>query len=258
MDYIDTHAHIFEPEFDGDRREVVEAAVAAGVRRMLMPAIEPAGFGSLLKCCDAWPENCFPMAGLHPVSVNDNPRWRDEVQAVEQLLENPPRGLCGVGEIGLDYYWSREFREAQREAFVMQVELSLRYGLPIAVHVREAWDDMTDIMRSFAGRGVRGVFHSFTGDAEVMRELCGCGDFLFGVGGPVTYRKKLQRLVREADLSLIVLETDCPYQSPEPHCGTRNEPAYIPLIGRCIARLKDIDEQSAARITTRNAERMFF
>lgn len=258
MEYVDTHAHIFVPEFDDDRAQVMTAALAAGVRRMLMPAVEPSDFGRMAAVRAAWPDRCFPLAGLHPTSVNDNPRWREDLAAVEQALRQPHAGgFCGVGEIGLDYYWSRDFCGEQREAFVRQVELSIELGLPVAVHTRDAWDDMTDIMRSFAGRGVKGIFHSFSGSEEVMRELAACGDFLFGAGGPVTYKKSLMRVIRAADISQLVLETDCPYQSPEPHCGTRNEPAYIPLICSKIAELKGLGAEQVAEITTRNAERMF-
>ena len=258
MEYIDTHAHIFAPEFDGDRDAVMAAAVAVGVRRMLLPAIDPASNDALMQTCRQYPRNCFPMMGLHPTSVNDNPRWRDDLEQCVRLVKESPRGLfCGVGEIGLDYYWSRDFRDEQREVFVRQLELSLEEDLPVAIHVREAWDDVMDIVLSMRGRGLKGVFHSFSGTVDMARELCGAGDFLFGIGGPATYKKSLQRVVREMDLSLMVLETDCPYQSPQPHCGTRNEPSYIPLVCNAVAQIKGVTPDLAAQITTENAVRMF-
>ena len=259
MRYIDTHSHLYEPEFDGDRSEAVARAVTAGVDRLLLPAIDSESHERLFQMCRDYPDNCIPMMGLHPTSVNDNPAWREELALVEKYLEESPVGeFCAVGEIGLDLYWSRDFREEQMEAFEQQIELALRYDLPIAVHTRGAWEEMCEVMEGFRGRGVRGVFHAFSDGLATYERLRECGDFIFGVGGVVTFKKSpLAEVVREIPLEELVLETDCPYLTPVPFRGQRNESSYIPYICAKIAELKGVTPEEVAEQTTANAERMF-
>lgn len=259
MILVDTHCHLYEPEFDADREAAFERAVAAGVERMLLPAIDMQSHERLFDLVRAHADRCRPMMGLHPTSVNDNPRWREELAEVERLLAEPPAGgFCGVGEIGLDFYWSSDFRDEQTEALRRQLELALRYDLPVAIHTREAWPEMTAVIESFAGRGLRGVFHAFSGDAETWRRLRVCGDFCFGIGGVVTYKKSaVAAVVAEMPLGEMVLETDCPYLSPVPHRGERNEPAYVADTCRKVAEIKGIDPGETAAVTTANACRMF-
>ena len=213
----------------------------------------------LFQMCRDYPDNCIPMMGLHPTSVNDNPAWREELALVEKYLEESPVGeFCAVGEIGLDLYWSRDFREEQMEAFEQQIELALRYDLPIAVHTRSAWEEMCEVMEGFRGRGVRGVFHAFSDGLATYERLRECGDFIFGVGGVVTFKKSpLAEVVREIPLEELVLETDCPYLTPVPFRGQRNESSYIPYICAKIAELKGVAPEKVAAQTTANAERMF-
>ena len=259
MRYIDTHSHLYEPEFDADRSEAVTRAVVAGVDRLLLPAIDSESHERLFQMCRDYPDNCIPMMGLHPTSVNDNPAWREELALVGQYLEKSPVGeFCAVGEIGLDLYWSRDFREEQMEAFEQQIELALRYDLPIAVHTRSAWEEMCEVMEGFRGRGVRGVFHAFSDGLGSYNRLRECGDFIFGVGGVVTFKKSpLAEVVREIPLEELVLETDCPYLTPVPFRGQRNESAYIPYICAKVAELKGVTPEEVAAQTTENAERMF-
>lgn len=199
------------------------------------------------------------MMGLHPTSVNDNPRWREELEIVEQHLKNPPAGgFCAIGEIGLDFYWSNDFRDEQIEAFRHQIELALAYDLPIVIHTRNAWEEMCTVINDYAGRGLRGVFHAFSDSAETYRRLREYGDFVFGIGGVVTFKKNtLAEVVREMEIGEIVLETDCPYLTPVPHRGKRNEPAYVSYIAEKIAELKGVTSEEVAAITTANAERVF-
>lgn len=258
---IDTHSHIYEPEFDADRAEAVGRALAAGVETMLLPAIDAASDERMFAACREFPDAVRPMMGLHPTSVNDNPSWRDELARVERYLLAPPQGIggfCGVGEIGLDFYWSDAFRREQTEAFVAQVELSIKYGLPIAVHTRSAWAEMREIMRTFAGRGVKGVFHAFSDSAECYEELRTLGDFVFGIGGVVTFKKSpLVEVVRRMSIDDMVLETDCPYLTPVPHRGERNESSYVRFVCDKIAEIKGMTSAEVAARTTANAERIF-
>lgn len=258
---IDTHSHIYEPEFDADRAEAVVRALDAGVETMLLPAIDAASDERMFAACREFPDAVRPMMGLHPTSVNDNPSWRDELARVERYLLAPPQGIggfCGVGEIGLDFYWSDAFRREQTEAFVAQVELSIKYGLPIAVHTRNAWAEMREIMRTFAGRGVKGVFHAFSDSAECYEELRTLGDFVFGIGGVVTFKKSpLVEVVRRMSIDDMVLETDCPYLTPVPHRGERNESSYVRFVCDKIAEIKGMTSAEVAARTTANAERIF-
>lgn len=261
MKLIDTHSHLYEPEFDTDREEALTRAKAEGVGRLLLPAIDSESHERLFDLCRRHPGRCIPMMGLHPTSVNDNPRWREELALMERYLQTPPegiRGFCAVGEIGLDLYWSRDFREQQTEAFRRQIDLALQHGLPIAVHTRDAWPETVALVREYRGKGIRGVFHAFSDGIETYRELKACGDFLFGIGGVVTFKKsKLAEVVRDMDLRDIVLETDCPYLTPAPHRGQRNESAYVHYVCEKVAQLKGLTPEEVAAATTANAERMF-
>lgn len=267
MNLIDTHSHLYEPEFDADREEALARAFDAGVGLLLLPAIDAASDERLFALCRHRPDRCLPMMGLHPTSVNDNPRWREELDRVARYLDNPPEGVppfCAVGEIGLDYYWDDRFAAEQIEAFTAQCRLAAARNLPVAIHTRAAWNDMRRIVGQEAeaararGERLRGVFHAFSEDADTYRALRGAGDFLFGIGGVVTFKKsKVAETVREMVLDEIVLETDCPYLTPVPHRGERNESAYVRLVCEKIAQIKGLDPEEVAAATTANAARMF-
>ena len=264
---IDTHSHIYAEEFDADRDEAIRRAREAGVERLLLPAIDSESHERLFDVVRRYPDRCTPMMGLHPTSINDNPRWREELALVERYLCSPPEGVgrfCAVGEIGLDYYWDDRFKAEQLEAFTTQCRLAATYDLPVAVHTRAAWDDMCRTVETETkaarekGLRLRGVFHAFAEDADTYRQLKECGDFLFGIGGVVTFKKsRLADTVREMGLSDLVLETDCPYLTPVPYRGQRNESGYIPYICNKIAALKDTTPEEVAAATTRNARRVF-
>ena len=266
MRLTDTHSHLYAEEFDADRAEALARAREAGVETLLLPAIDSLTHERLFAMAAADPDMCRPMMGLHPTSVNDNPHWREELDTVERHLASPPQGLrfCAVGEIGLDYYWSRDFVAEQREAFIAQCRLAVRLDLPVAIHTRAAWDDMCEILeaecaRAEAGGGrLRGVLHAFSEDADTYRRLRRCGDWLFGIGGVVTFKKSvISASVADIALDDMVLETDCPYLTPVPHRGERNESAYVRYICQAVARIKGLDPDEVAETTTRNARRMF-
>lgn len=258
---IDTHSHIYEPEFDADRNMALQRCAEADVRLLLLPAIDEESHERLFDLVRRHPDLVRPMMGLHPTSVNENPRWREQVAQVEELLQRPPKGIerfYGVGEIGLDFYWSKEFCCEQIEAFEQQIEMALRYDLPIAVHTRDAWEQMCDVIERYRGRGLRGVFHAFSSDEECYRRLRRCGEFVFGVGGVVTFKKSsLAEVVRHIPLEDIVLETDCPYLTPAPHRGERNESSYVKYICAKVAELHNTDYEHVAEQTTENAKRIF-
>ncbi len=258
---IDTHSHIYDEAFDDDRNEVVERARAEGVERIVLPAIDGESNERLFDMCRACGDYVVPLMGLHPTSVNDNPRWREELAEVERLLENPPKGIerfYGIGEIGLDLYWSRDWQAEQTEAFRAQLDMALKYKKPIVVHTRDAWEEMAAIIEEYRDKGLRGVFHAFSADVAMYERLKEYGDFVFGIGGVVTFKKSaLAEVVKAMELEDLVVETDAPYLTPTPHRGTRNESSYVRFVAQKIAELKGVDYEVVAETTTANAKRIF-
>ena len=258
---IDTHSHIYEPEFDNDREEALQRCIDSNVGLLLLPAIDSQSYQRMFDLALSRPDMVRPMMGLHPTSINENPNWQRDLALVEQYLQHPPQGIerfVGVGEIGLDFYWSQEYKEEQIEAFKSQIEMSIKYNLPIVVHTRNAWEEMCEILEQFAGRGVRGILHAYSDGVESYQRLKKCGDFLFGIGGVVTFKKSsLAPTLAEMELSDIVLETDCPYLTPVPHRGQRNESSYVKYICEKVAEIKNTDYQTVESITTQNAKRIF-
>ena len=258
---IDTHSHIYDEAFDNDRKEVVERAIAEGVERIVLPAIDGESNERLFDMCREYGDYVVPLMGLHPTSVNDNPRWREELAEVERLLENPPQGVgqfYGVGEIGLDLYWSRDWHTEQEEAFRAQLDMASKYNLPIVVHTRDAWEEMAKIVEEYRDKGLRGIFHAFSADVAMYERLRKAGDFLFGIGGVVTFKKSaLAEVVKSMQLEDMVVETDAPYLTPAPHRGTRNESSYVRFVAAKVAELKCVDYEVVAEQTTANAKRIF-
>ena len=261
MKLIDTHSHLYAEEFDDDREEAFARAAAEGVEHLLLPAIDSTTHEALFDLCRKHPDRCTPMMGLHPTSVNELPDWRGELQKVKGYLRQPPEGIArfsAIGEIGLDFYWSKDFVKEQMEAFRTQIEWSIEFGLPIAVHTRDAWKETVCLMREYKGRGVRGVFHAFSDTIDTYHALKETGDFVFGIGGVVTFKKsQVAEVVREMDMRDIVLETDCPYLTPVPYRGKRNESAYVRFTCAKVAELKGLTPEEVGEITTANARRMF-
>lgn len=270
MQLIDTHAHIYAEEFDSDRAEVVARAAEAGVVAMVLPAIDGESNERMFELSRALP-NAYPFIGLHPTSVNDNPRWREELEEVERLLkacngggstapigspERPVERFYGVGEVGLDFYWSGDFVAEQTECFRRQVELAIEYDLPLIVHTRSAWDEMLTLLEDYKGRA-RGVLHAFGEGVQTYERIKALGGFAVGIGGVSTYKKSpLAESIPHIDLEDILLETDSPYLTPVPFRGKRNEPAYVAYVCARVAELKGLTSEEVAEQTTLNARRV--
>src|SRR5512133_1957992 len=251
VQFIDTHSHLYLPEFDTDRKEVVERAVSAGVTQIFLPNIDSTSIEAMNTMVAEYPFVCHALMGLHPTSVKEN--YRDELVRVENELKSG--NYRGIGEIGIDLYWDKTFINEQCNVFSAQLDLSLQYNLPVVIHARESFDEILRIVSSY--KNLKGIFHAFSGTTEIAQKVTSMG-FLIGVGGMITYKKsELPNVVREIPIEYLVLETDSPYLSPVPYRGKRNESSYIPAIAQVIAQIKNIPLSEVARITTDNASKLF-
>ncbi len=253
MQYIDTHTHLYLDEFEADRRQTVENALAAGVRRLMLPNIDSTSVSPMLALCDEFPLNCFPMIGLHPTSVKEN--YMDELAAMECWLQD--RKFYGIGECGIDLYWDKTFVQEQEYVFRHHIDLARAYNLPLIVHIRESFNEVIRILKDVNKPELRGIFHCFSGSIEQANQAIGFG-FSLGLGGVVTFKNnKMQETLKHIDLKHLVLETDAPFLAPMPYRGKRNEPVYIPLIAQKVAEIKGISLREVSEATTTNALRMF-
>lgn len=252
MEFIDTHSHIYDTAFDEDRQEVIQRCKAAGLRSLVLPAIDMSTYDAQMDALSSMEGYAFGAMGLHPTSVGAN--WKEELDFAAGKIEEG--SWCAVGEIGLDTYWSSDFIEEQLEVLRVQLNLALRMNLPVILHVRNAMDRTIDVLREI--KGLRGVFHAFSGSLESYKEIRRLGDFKIGIGGVLTYRNAgVASVLEQVPLQEIVLETDCPYLSPVPYRGRRNESSYIPVIASKVQSIKGCSIEEVAEITTENARKLF-
>lgn len=254
MQFVDTHTHLFSPAFDEDRTEIVQRAIKAGVETMLLPNIDVESIEPLYNLCAQFPQNCFPMMGLHPGSVDE--KWEENLEVIRTNLFE--RKNCAVGEIGMDLYWDKTFVNEQAEAFRRQVNWAKELNLPIVIHAREAFDEIFAIVDELNDERLTGVFHCFTGTLEQAKKIQNYGGFKLGIGGVLTYKKAgLDDILKDVDLNELILETDSPYLPPTPHRGKRNESAYLLHVAEKLADVKGISLAEVAQITTKNANELF-
>jgi TatD DNase family protein len=253
MELIDTHCHLYSKEFSRDIDEVFQRAEKEGVTQFFLPAIDRHCQDALLGLEARMPGVCFGMTGLHPCHVKAD--YLDELQFVEDELAR--RGWVALGEIGLDFYWDRNFEAEQYTAFHRQIEWALHYDIPIVIHSRESMKESIGVVREHQKGGLRGIFHCFSGDAAAAREIVELG-FLLGIGGVLTYKNSgLPDAIRDVPLESLVLETDAPYLSPVPFRGKRNESSYLKYVVARLAEVKGISVEEAGEATTRNAQKIF-
>lgn len=253
MMIIDTHTHLDGPEFDADRDEVIARARAAGVGKVLLPAIDLKSVDSVLAVCDRYPGYAYPMIGLHPEEVKAD--FREVLQEMKKRIT--PRFIA-IGEVGLDYYWSREFEKEQLEAFEEQVRWSVEYQLPLMIHCRKGQQEMVSLLKRYEKELPGGVFHCFTGNEKEAAELLRFDKFVLGIGGVLTFKKShLPEVLPSIPLSRIVLETDSPYMAPVPMRGQRNESAFVVYVLKKMAECYGVSEEEVARVTDDNVERIF-
>ena len=255
MKFVDTHCHLDGEEFAEDLEQVVTCAREAGVAKIFIPAINLKSVDSVLATCRRFPDYACPMIGLHPEDVKAD--WQDVLsRLVERLSQD---GFMAIGEVGLDFYWSREFEAEQLKAFEEQVKWSVQTRLPLAIHCRKAQNELVAILRRYQNDLPGGVFHCFTGNEQEATELLRFERFVLGIGGVLTFKKSHlpEVLPKVVQLERIVLETDAPYMAPVPMRGKRNEPAFVAHVLRRLAETYEVTEEEMARQTNANVERVF-
>lgn len=251
--FIDTHTHLYDEQFDEDRKEIVTRAITAGVEKMLLPNCNAETIESMMTLCEQFPQNCLPMMGLHPVYVKEN--YRQELNLVKQYLDQG--GFIAVGEIGLDFYWDITFKKEQIIAFEQQIAWALEYDLPIAIHTRNSIREGIESVRKYQNGQLRGVFHCFSGTEEEANEIIDLG-FHLGVGGVLTFKNSdLKNFVGQLPLEAVILETDSPYLAPVPYRGKRNESSYVPIIAQFLSEVTGEDLEVIASQTSQNAKVLF-
>jgi TatD DNase family protein len=253
MMIIDTHSHIYLPEFENDRTSMLEKAEKEGIGKILMPAIDSSTHGAMIKLEEENPTLCLSMMGLHPCSVKENPDA--ELEIVSDFLGK--RTFIAVGEIGLDFYWDKTFIDQQYDAFHQQIEWALHYDIPVVIHSRNSIDECIKVIAEHQKGKLKGVFHCFSGNKEQAEQIIDLG-FYLGIGGVLTFKNSgLDAVMEKISLDHVVLETDAPYLAPVPFRGKRNEPAYLKYVVDKLAVIKNKNVDEIAAITTANAEKLF-
>lgn len=254
MNLVDTHSHLYLEHFNEDRSLTIQRALDNGVTKILLPDIDLESRAVLQALAANFPEVCLPMVGLHPTSVNPD-TIKKEIADVETQLASGK--FIAVGEIGIDLYWDKTHIALQEKIFEHQLNLALQCNLPVAVHIRDSYNEVWRIIKMYTEKGLQGVLHCFPGNEIQAAEAVKAGLYL-GIGGVVTFKNSLmQKVVQTVGLEHILLETDAPYLTPAPHRGKRNEPAYVLFVAQKIAELCNVSVSQVADATTANAENLF-
>ena len=257
ISFTDTHTHLDGEEFANDLNEVVERAKDAGVVRVLIPAIDLNNVNPVVELCNRYQGYAYPMVGLHPEEVKAD--WETVLHKMREIMDSNP-DFIAIGEVGLDYYWSREFEKEQLLAFEEQVKWSVETQLPLMIHCRKGQNEMVTILKKYEKDLPGGVFHCFTGNQNEAEQLLQFDKFVLGVGGVLTFKSSHLRedLPAVVPLERIVLETDSPYLAPVPHRGERNESSFVKLVLEKLAEVYGVSEEKVAEITEANVNRIFF
>ena len=284
---IDTHCHIDEEAFEPDREEVIARQQQSGVQAMIVPGVNVASINSVMELCHAHPGYCYPALGLHPEDVKAD--WREQLATVEAAIRAHRDELVAIGEIGLDYYWDKTFKEEQKEVLRRQLLLARELNLPVILHNREATEDILSIVNTIANdqspmtndqspitndqspmtnHQLRGVFHCYSGSKETAEIILKMG-FYLGIGGVLTFKNsKLSETLKELNQSSItnhqlpitnrlLLETDAPYMAPTPHRGERNESRFMALVAERLAQVLNVSVDEIIEATSANARQLF-
>lgn len=251
---IDTHTHLDAEEFNEDRAEAFARAREAGVGKVFLPAIDVKTTHAVLALSREYPSYAYPMIGLHPEEVKAD--WKEQLAELRKMQISD---IIAIGEIGLDYYWSREFEHEQLEAFEEQVKWAIETRLPLMIHCRKAQNEMVHLLRQYQKDLPGGVFHCFTGNQKEAEELLSFDNFVLGIGGVSTFKSSHLRedLPAVVPMNRIVLETDSPYMAPVPFRGKRNESAFVLEVLKTLAKAYGVSEEEFAKQTNETVERVF-
>lgn len=264
---IDTHTHLDAEEFDEDRAETFARAKAAGIEKLFLPAIDVKTTHAVLELSRQYPGYAYPMIGLHPEEVKED--WKVQLEELRHILDSHTQkqedgtvqvtDFIAIGEVGLDYYWSREFEKEQLEAFEDQVKWSIETRLPLMIHCRKGQNEMVHLLHQYEKELPGGVFHCFTGNPKEAEELLSFDKFVLGVGGVSTFKSSHLRedLPAVVPLDRLVLETDSPYMAPVPYRGKRNESAFVVEVLKTLAASYGVDVDFLAKVTNENVKRVF-
>lgn len=269
MNFIDTHSHLDGEEFQTDLSEVIERARTAGIGKIFVPAIDYPSSQRSLQLSKLYEGFLYPMFGLHPEEVKED--WHEQLQKIKELyvLSQSEENIVtqsqnnshyiAIGEVGLDYYWSREYEHEQLEAFEEQVQWSVEMQLPLMIHCRKAQNEMVNLLKKYKDELPGGVFHCFTGNEKEAAELLQFERFVLGIGGVLTFKKSHLPEVLPASVPLerIVLETDSPYMAPVPYRGKRNESAFVVEVARKLAECYHVTMEQISTVTTNNVLSIF-
>ena len=255
IELVDTHTHLNDAKFDGQEKEVIERARAAGVTRLINMGDTLASSEKAVKLAETY-DGVFAGVGIHPEEAIEMTAREDDILAAWTELP----GVVAIGEIGLDYYWEEPEHEIQKKWFAAQLDLAKELKLPVIIHSRDAAEDTLNIVREYMQGGMYGgIIHCFSYSKEIAAEYLKMGLYL-GIGGVLTFKnaKKLKEVAAIAPLSQIVLETDCPYMAPEPNRGRRNSSLNLPYVAEALAQIKGITAEEVIAVTEENAKRLLF
>ena len=250
---IDTHSHIYLPEFDSDRAEMFARAENEDVELILMPAIDSGTHLTMLETEKGFDKKCMAMMGLHPCSVKEG--YKAELRILTEYFEN--RQFVAVGETGLDFYWDRTFTKEQYDSFQIQIALALQNDIPVVIHSRDSIDACIKVVSENQKGDLKGVFHCFTGNLEQANQIIDLG-FSLGIGGVITFKNSgLDKVMADIDMKNVVLETDAPYLAPVPFRGKRNECSYLKYVVEKLSEVKNLSKEEIKNSTTENARKLF-
>jgi TatD DNase family protein len=256
MSLIDTHCHIYCEEFDADREKLISEAKASGISALLLPNIDDESIERTIDTCERYPDFAYPMMGLHPTSVDAS--YVDRLRKVEDALSRTDIKYIAIGEIGMDLYWDKTYLKEQKEVFEKQLRWSVERNLPVALHVRDAFDEVLDSIYNVGEENLKGVFHSFTGTSEQLSEVLRLRNFLIGVNGVVTFKNSnLGEVLKNVGVERLLLETDAPYLSPVPYRGKRNEPTFIWKTAEKLSEIYGLTVEAVVDATAANAKALF-
>ncbi|MEG0237466.1 MAG: TatD family hydrolase [Cetobacterium sp.] len=249
MKLVDTHCHLDNEKFDEDRLEVIER-IKENLEFCVNIGYDLASSKKSLELAKEY-DFIYAVIGVHPIDIAE---YNEEVEKELEILGKNPK-VVAIGEIGLDYHWMTEPKEVQQERFKRQLELAERLNKPVVIHTRDAIEDTVNILKEYPN--ITGVIHCYPGSLETAKQLV--DRFYLGIGGTLTFKnsKKAVEVVKDIPLDRIVIETDCPYLTPEPFRGKRNEPIYVEYVAKKIAEIKEISVEDVTKVTTENAKKLY-